>query len=238
MRGDDLACLLGRTGGAFRWRPGGGIFLASPASKSGNQFSEAVGRFWSGEAARAPQCLPTRSSTARSTTTACMRFGPRQWSAARLRCVPPSASQRTRWRLAALAAPQSACGAPRGLQCCLPPLPCADISYCAGRYSTGTWCCRRTSLSCCPRAACCPRHGARPACCSMHPGLPAWPWLTVVLAGVQNEWRAIGVQQSRGWVHYAIHRPEPHIMLFRWARPATLIVVCWPVAQPSARIRR
>jgi len=26
----------------------------------------------------------------------------------------------------------------------------------------------------------------------------------------------IGVQQSRrGWVHYAIHRPEPHIMLFR-----------------------
>jgi len=32
---------------------------------------------------------------------------------------------------------------------------------------------------------------------------------------VQNEWRAIGVQQSRGWVHYAIHRPEPHIMLFR-----------------------
>ncbi|KAF4376791.1 hypothetical protein F8388_025662 [Cannabis sativa] len=30
-----------------------------------------------------------------------------------------------------------------------------------------------------------------------------------------NEWRAIGVQQSRGWVHYAIHRPEPHIMLFR-----------------------
>jgi magnesium-transporting ATPase (P-type) len=23
------------------------------------------------------------------------------------------------------------------------------------------------------------------------------------------------VQQSRGWVHYAVHRPEPHIMLFR-----------------------
>lgn len=31
----------------------------------------------------------------------------------------------------------------------------------------------------------------------------------------ENEWRALGVQQSRGWVHYAIHRPEPHIMLFR-----------------------
>ncbi|KAL3699665.1 hypothetical protein R1sor_017687 [Riccia sorocarpa] len=31
----------------------------------------------------------------------------------------------------------------------------------------------------------------------------------------ESEWRGIGVQQSRGWVHYAIHRPEPHIMLFR-----------------------
>jgi cyclin-dependent kinase regulatory subunit CKS1 len=29
------------------------------------------------------------------------------------------------------------------------------------------------------------------------------------------EWRGIGVQQSRGWAHYAIHRPEPHILLFR-----------------------
>jgi hypothetical protein len=31
----------------------------------------------------------------------------------------------------------------------------------------------------------------------------------------QTEWRGLGVQQSRGWVHYAIHRPEPHIMLYR-----------------------
>ncbi|CAN8064016.1 unnamed protein product [Agarophyton chilense] len=31
----------------------------------------------------------------------------------------------------------------------------------------------------------------------------------------ESEWRSIGVQQSRGWVHYAIHRPEPHILLFR-----------------------
>ena len=29
------------------------------------------------------------------------------------------------------------------------------------------------------------------------------------------EWRGIGVQQSRGWEHYAIHRPEPHSLLFR-----------------------
>jgi hypothetical protein len=31
----------------------------------------------------------------------------------------------------------------------------------------------------------------------------------------ENEWRSIGVQQSRGWEHYAFHRPEPHILLFR-----------------------
>lgn len=31
----------------------------------------------------------------------------------------------------------------------------------------------------------------------------------------EQEWRSIGVQQSRGWVHYAVHRPEPHILLFR-----------------------
>ncbi|CAN0030984.1 unnamed protein product [Sphacelaria rigidula] len=31
----------------------------------------------------------------------------------------------------------------------------------------------------------------------------------------EDEWRNLGVQQSRGWQHYAIHRPEPHILLFR-----------------------
>lgn len=31
----------------------------------------------------------------------------------------------------------------------------------------------------------------------------------------EAEWRGLGVQQSRGWEHYAIHRPEPHILLFR-----------------------
>jgi hypothetical protein len=36
----------------------------------------------------------------------------------------------------------------------------------------------------------------------------------------QAEWRGMGVQQSRGWVHYAIHRPEPHIMLYRCASRA------------------
>ena len=31
----------------------------------------------------------------------------------------------------------------------------------------------------------------------------------------EDEWRSLGVQQSRGWVHYEIHKPEPHILLFR-----------------------
>lgn len=31
----------------------------------------------------------------------------------------------------------------------------------------------------------------------------------------EDEWRGLGVQQSYGWVHYAIHKPEPHILLFR-----------------------
>lgn len=31
----------------------------------------------------------------------------------------------------------------------------------------------------------------------------------------ETEWRDLGVQQSRGWEHYANHRPEPHILLFR-----------------------
>ncbi|KAH8345404.1 hypothetical protein KR067_010467 [Drosophila pandora] len=35
----------------------------------------------------------------------------------------------------------------------------------------------------------------------------------------EAEWRSIGVQQSRGWIHYMIHKPEPHILLFR--RPKT-----------------
>ena len=35
----------------------------------------------------------------------------------------------------------------------------------------------------------------------------------------EAEWRQLGVQQSVGWKHYMIHRPEPHILLFR--RPKT-----------------
>lgn len=31
----------------------------------------------------------------------------------------------------------------------------------------------------------------------------------------EDEWRNIGVKQSKGWVHYMIYQPEPHILLFR-----------------------
>ncbi|GAB0090600.1 Cyclin-dependent kinases regulatory subunit [Sergentomyia squamirostris] len=35
----------------------------------------------------------------------------------------------------------------------------------------------------------------------------------------ETEWRNLGVQQSPGWVHYMMHSPEPHVLLFR--RPRT-----------------
>eukprot|EP00429_Kryptoperidinium_foliaceum_P001055 CAMPEP_0176007828 /NCGR_PEP_ID=MMETSP0120_2-20121206/3433_1 /TAXON_ID=160619 /ORGANISM="Kryptoperidinium foliaceum, Strain CCMP 1326" /LENGTH=79 /DNA_ID=CAMNT_0017340599 /DNA_START=58 /DNA_END=297 /DNA_ORIENTATION=+ len=31
----------------------------------------------------------------------------------------------------------------------------------------------------------------------------------------EHECESLGVQQSSGWVHYAIHPPELHILLFR-----------------------
>ncbi|KAK7389944.1 hypothetical protein VNO78_25241 [Psophocarpus tetragonolobus] len=31
----------------------------------------------------------------------------------------------------------------------------------------------------------------------------------------ESGWRKIGIEQSCDWEHYAIHLPEPHIMLFR-----------------------
>ncbi|CBY21515.1 unnamed protein product [Oikopleura dioica] len=35
----------------------------------------------------------------------------------------------------------------------------------------------------------------------------------------ETEWRELGVQQSQGWVHYMVHDPEPHILLFRRLKP-------------------
>ena len=31
----------------------------------------------------------------------------------------------------------------------------------------------------------------------------------------ENEWKGIGIKQSIGWNNYTIHKPEPHILLFR-----------------------
>ncbi|XP_043828291.1 cyclin-dependent kinases regulatory subunit 2-like [Dromiciops gliroides] len=35
----------------------------------------------------------------------------------------------------------------------------------------------------------------------------------------EEEWRSLCVQQSLGWVHYMVHEPEPHILLFRRPLP-------------------
>lgn len=31
----------------------------------------------------------------------------------------------------------------------------------------------------------------------------------------EKEWRALGIQQTKGWVHYTYFFPEPNILLFR-----------------------
>lgn len=31
----------------------------------------------------------------------------------------------------------------------------------------------------------------------------------------EKEWRELGIEGGHGWEHYAIHKPEPHILLFR-----------------------
>ena len=31
----------------------------------------------------------------------------------------------------------------------------------------------------------------------------------------ESEWRNLGVTQSPGWIHYMLHEPEPHILLFK-----------------------
>lgn len=38
----------------------------------------------------------------------------------------------------------------------------------------------------------------------------------------ETEWRNLGVQQSPNWLHFMIHNPEPHVLLFR--RPRTDIL--------------
>lgn len=40
-------------------------------------------------------------------------------------------------------------------------------------------------------------------------------WLPKEKLMEEDEWRCYGVVQSPGWVHYMIHTPEPHILLFK-----------------------
>ena len=65
---------------------------------------------------------------------------------------------------------------------------------------------------CLPKGVLLSEVGFSPGSCQLYRALAA---ATEKVGTPQNEWRQLGVQQSRGWVHYAIHRPEPHIMLFR-----------------------
>lgn len=34
----------------------------------------------------------------------------------------------------------------------------------------------------------------------------------------ESEWISLGIKQSSGWVHYMIHDPERHVLLFRRAK--------------------
>lgn len=39
----------------------------------------------------------------------------------------------------------------------------------------------------------------------------------------ETEWRNLGVQQSPGWIHYMVHSPEPHVLLFRRPLPGVQV---------------
>jgi len=51
----------------------------------------------------------------------------------------------------------------------------------------------------------------------------------------EQEWRSLGITQSLGWVHYEVHTPEPHVLLFRrdknFQAPVPHAVNGKPVAQ-------
>lgn len=49
----------------------------------------------------------------------------------------------------------------------------------------------------------------------------------------ETEWRNLGVQQSPGWVHYMMHAPEPHVILFRRPRQASTTVTVAPATSTT-----
>ncbi|KAH6600789.1 hypothetical protein BASA61_002207 [Batrachochytrium salamandrivorans] len=44
---------------------------------------------------------------------------------------------------------------------------------------------------------------------------PIAKWMPQGRLLAEYEWRGFGIKQSPGWVHFMIHNPEPHILLFR-----------------------
>ncbi|KAJ1728804.1 hypothetical protein LPJ61_003844 [Coemansia biformis] len=54
----------------------------------------------------------------------------------------------------------------------------------------------------------------------------------------EKEWRALGVQQSPGWVHYMVHEPEPHVLLFKREKDYQLKYPLRGVSRPALQLRK
>ncbi|KAK6747490.1 hypothetical protein RB195_000599 [Necator americanus] len=53
----------------------------------------------------------------------------------------------------------------------------------------------------------------------------------------ETEWRSLGIQQSPGWVHYMIHGPERHVLLFRRPLPNKQNIAGKPPGQAQVGVR-
>ncbi|RCN31440.1 Cyclin-dependent kinase regulatory subunit [Ancylostoma caninum] len=53
----------------------------------------------------------------------------------------------------------------------------------------------------------------------------------------ETEWRSLGIQQSPGWVHYMIHGPERHVLLFRRPLPNKQNIAGKPTGQAQVGVR-
>ena len=53
---------------------------------------------------------------------------------------------------------------------------------------------------------------------------------------MEYEWRALGVIQSFGWVHYEIFNPEPFILLFRRPLGTDPLTGIPPIDHPFSQI--
>jgi len=48
-----------------------------------------------------------------------------------------------------------------------------------------------------------------------HITLPSNPLISRNKTLDEEEWRSLGIQQSRGWEHYGYYTPQPTVLLFR-----------------------